>query len=482
MGCNQEVARDNNGQSLSGRNINIKVLVGIILNITGRAKDSAVFLLYCGLLAALFYSVTVESGSRNTDYLLTYAGSLLVSYLLFSRLLGLRGSSSGASKPAAGSRLTRIADRLANGLLAGCVIFIVLHFSYLGHVPVLAGIASNDYFDIMRIRQSVFFEAPAVFRYLPNIILKSLLPFLLLYYCVTGRRRAFLVALGVGTFYGVALMNKMFVVILYAPLILYLLFSRRFLFAAGMALIPVAALALLVFVQNPQVRPELWTPRDKATASGKPLIVEAPTIAEAIAPRDKATASGKPLIVEAPTIAEAIAARKKTQSSSYPLVQFVETIYLRIFVVPGQVVAVWFSNIPSRLPFANGCGYRFVAAIRGCEFQFYPSLVHDIENPILVREGVRGTMTAASFMEDYANFGFKGLVLSGALFAFLLAFIARMFSGDWRWALILNFIPIAMMIELPLSTVLLTGGWAVTLLLYLIFRDRLKTAGETKEA
>lgn len=458
MGCNQEVARDNNGQSLSGRNINIKVLVGIILNITGRAKDSAVFLLYCGLLAALFYSVTVESGSRNTDYLLTYAGSLLVSYLLFSRLLGLRGSSSGASKPAAGSRLTRIADRLANGLLAGCVIFIVLHFSYLGHVPVLAGIASNDYFDIMRIRQSVFFEAPAVFRYLPNIILKSLLPFLLLYYCVTGRRRAFLVALGVGTFYGVALMNKMFVVILYAPLILYLLFSRRFLFAAGMALIPVAALALLVFVQNPQVRPELWTPRDKATASGKPLIVEAPTIAEAIA------------------------ARKKTQSSSYPLVQFVETIYLRIFVVPGQVVAVWFSNIPSRLPFANGCGYRFVAAIRGCEFQFYPSLVHDIENPILVREGVRGTMTAASFMEDYANFGFKGLVLSGALFAFLLAFIARMFSGDWRWALILNFIPIAMMIELPLSTVLLTGGWAVTLLLYLIFRDRLKTAGETKEA
>lgn len=458
MGCNQEVARDNNGQSLSGRNINIKVLVGVILNITGRAKDSAVFLLYCGLLAALFYSVTVESGSRNTDYLLTYAGSLLVSYLLFSRLLGLRGNSSGASKPAAGSRLTRISDRLANGLLAGCVIFIVLHFSYLGHVPVLAGIASNDYFDIMRIRQSVFFEAPVVFRYLPNIILKSLLPFLLLYYCVTGRRRAFLVALGVGTFYGVALMNKMFVVILYAPLILYLLFSRRFLFAAGMALIPVAALALLVFVQNPQVRPELWTPRDKATASGKPLIVEAPTIAEAIA------------------------ARKKTQSSSYPLVQFVETIYLRIFVVPGQVVAVWFSNIPSRLPFANGCGYRFVAAIRGCEFQFYPSLVHDIENPILVREGVRGTMTAASFMEDYANFGFKGLVLSGALFAFLLAFIARMFSGDWRWALILNFIPIAMMIELPLSTVLLTGGWAVTLLLYLIFRDRLKTAGETKEA
>lgn len=456
MGCDQEVARNNNGESLNGRNI--KVFVSVILNITGRAKNSAVFLLYCGLLAALFYSITVESGTINTPYLLTYAGSLLISYILFSRLFGIRSISPGDLKLQAGSRLARISDRLANGLLAGCILFIACHFLYLGQVPVWGGIWSNDYFDIMRIRQSVFFEAPAAFRYLPNIVLKSLFPFLLLYFCVTGRKRAFWIALAIGTFYGVALMNKMFVVILYVPLILYLLFSRRFLVAAGMALIPVAALALLVFVQNPQVRPEFWTPRGMATASGKPLIVEAPTIAEAIA------------------------ARKKTQSSSYPVVQFVETIYLRIFVVPGQVVAVWFSNIPSRLPFANGCGYRFVAAIRGCEFQFYPSLVHDIENPILVREGVRGTMTAASFMEDYANFGYRGLVLSGVLFALLLAFIARMFSGDWRWALMLNFIPIAMMIELPLSTVLLTGGWAVTLLLYLIFRDRMKTAGGTKEA
>lgn len=456
MGGNQEVARNNNGQSLNGRNL--KLPVNVILNITERAKNSAVFVLYCGLLSALFYSVTTESGSRNTAYLLTYASSLLISYMLFSKLLGIRGVTSSASISDAGSGLARIADRLAAGLLAGCVGFIALHFLYLGQVPVFGGVASNDYFDIMRIRQSVFFEAPAVFRYLPNIILKSLLPFLLLYYCVIGRRRAFLIVLGVGTFYGVALMNKMFVVILYAPLILYLLFNRRFRFAAGMALIPVAALALLVFVQNPHVRPEFWTPRDKATASGKPLIVEAPTIAETIA------------------------ARRKTQSTSYPVVQFVETIYLRIFVVPGQVVAVWFSNIPSRLPFANGCGYRPIAAIRGCEFQFYPSLVHDIENPILVREGVRGTMTAASFMEDYANFGYAGLVLSGVLFALLLAFIARMFSGDWRWALILNFIPIAMMIELPLSTVLLTGGWAVTLMLYLIFRDRLRTACDAKEA
>lgn len=481
MGCNQEVARNNNGQSLSGRNI--KVLVSVILNITGRAKDSAVFLLYCGLLAALFYSVTMESGSRNAAYLLTYAGSLLISYMLFIRLLGSRGFGTSETKSLIDGERVMLLDRRADGLLIGCAVFVAIHFMYLGHVPVVTGLSSNDYFDIMRIRQSVFYDAPAVFRYLPNIVLKSLFPFLLLYYFVTGRRAVFWIALGLATFYGFALMNKMFVVILYAPLTLYLLLNRRFVSASGIAIIPVFSLALLVFVQNPQVRPELWTPREMATASGKPLVVEAPAIQ-----RKQTELASYPVL-------QALDRKLNTSKNPvtlffgsvygaavYPVLQFFETIYLRILIVPGQVVTLWFSTIPEKLPFASGCGYRLIAAILGCEFQFYPSLVHDIENPILVREGVRGTMTAASFMEDYANFGYRGLVLSGALFAFLLAFIARMFSGDWRWALILNFIPIAMMIELPLSTVLLTGGWAVTLLLYLIFRDRLKTAGETKEA
>lgn len=428
--------------------------MNVILNSVRRARDSAAFLLYCALLAVLFLSVIAESGSTNAFYLLMYAGALLVGYVIFHKLLSRPCASRLTEKQS--KRFIDIADPLADGLLVGCAVFIVLHFLYLGHIPLFAGIQSNDYFDIMRIRQSVFFEAPAVFRYLPNIILKSVLPFLLLYYCVTGRGKNFWIIVTLATFYGLSLMNKMFVVILYAPLMLYLLFKWRFFTAARIALIPVAALALLVFVQNPQVRPELWTPRDKATASGKPLIIEAPTTLQALA------------------------AKKKTQSASYPALQFVETIYLRVFVIPGQVVTLWFSNIPKKLPFASGCGYRLIAALRGCAFQFYPSLVHDIENPVLVAEGVRGTMTAASFMEDYANFGPKGLILSGVLMAFLFALIDQLFAEDWHWALILNFIPIAMIIELPLPTVLLTGGWALTLLLYPIFRARLKSAaGET---
>lgn len=410
------------------------------------------FLLYCGLFVILFASVLAQSGSKNLVYLLIYAGSLLVSYGLFLRLFRFP---IGASQDAGGDdRFLRRADPIADGLLTACAVFIGLHFAYLGHVPLLAGIQSNDYYDIMRVRQSVFYEAPALFRYVPNMIVKSVLPFLLLYYSVIGRKSLFWITVLLGTFYGLSLLNKMFVVILFAPLMLHLLFTRRFFRAVGISFIPVAALALLVFVQNPHVRPEAWTLREKATAAGKPLVVQE--------------------YVERKTTKDLSV--NNVKSPSYPMRQFVETIYLRIFVVPGEVVTAWFTNIPGKLPFANGCGYRLVAAMRGCEFMFYPSLVHDIENPVLVAEGVHGTMTAASFMEDYANFGAKGLVLSGVLLAFVLTLVARLFAGNWRWALILNFIPISMMLELPLTTVLLTGGWALTLVLYYVFRARLKEA------
>jgi len=46
--------------------------------------------------------------------------------------------------------------------------------------------------------------------------------------------------------------------------------------------------------------------------------------------------------------------------------------------------------------------------------------------------------------------------------------------------LILNCIPIGLLIELPLSTVLLTGGWALTIIVYLLLRPGLARAENAK--
>jgi hypothetical protein len=97
-------------------------------------------------------------------------------------------------------------------------------------------------------------------------------------------------------------------------------------------------------------------------------------------------------------------------------------------------------------------------------------LINDLENPALLKQGVHGTMTAASFMEDYANFGLKGLILSGLSLGLVLAIVGLIFGASWRWLLVFNLIPIALLIELSLTTVLLSGGWLLSSMLYLVFR------------
>lgn len=417
-------------------------------------RQSTAFLLYFGLFCMLFSSVATETGTQYLGNLLLYAMGLIAMYLVFSWTMGR------AFKHRVSRLLNddQFLDRVSIGLLVFSVIIVIVHFIWLRGIPVIQGALNNDYYDIMRIRQAIFFEAPVFHRYMPNLLLKSVLPFLILYFYIGKRPLLFWLTLIVATLYGTALMNKVFVVIPIAPLCAYLILKRHFFLFVKVLVLPVCLLASLVFVQNPQIRPTFWTPEGKATAAGKPLIVERTIGAKRYRGND--------------SIAE-----NKVEAALFPAFQFVETIYLRIYVIPGQVVSAWFNDIPEKLPFANGCGYRWAAALKGCDFLFFPQLVHDIENPVLVKEGIHGTMTAGSFMEDYANFGKLGLLIGGVLMGFFLALIGKIYSEKWQAALIFNFIPIAMLIELPLTTVLLTGGWALTTFLYFIFQSRLAQLG-----
>ncbi|WP_286797316.1 hypothetical protein [Pandoraea sp. 64-18] len=407
-------------------------------------RESIVFYLYVVLFLMLASSTLIESDGGNAGYLLTYFVTLVIAYFVFKFAVERRAENWFSKNYAVNP------NKIADALFVASILVVIAHFIYLGQIPLVSASTSNDYFGVMRIRQAIFFDAPAVYRYLPNFVLKSLLPILTLYYYVSGSRFRFFLSTVMGMFYGLALLNKIFVLIPFVPLMLYLLLNRRFVRAILCGAIMAAGLAVLVFVQNPQVRPSFWTSPDQVTMSGEPLYVESAPVP------------------------------KERRSATFPAFQFVDTIYLRLFVVPGQVVSAWFADIPEKIPYGHGCGYRLVAKLKGCDFRFYPSLVHDIENPVLVAQGVHGTMTAASFMEDYANFGGKGMVLGGVLLGFVLAAVSAVFAGQWRWALILNCIPIGLLIELPLSTVLLTGGWALTIIVYLLLRPGLARAENAK--
>lgn len=164
------------------------------------------------------------------------------------------------------------------------------------------------------------------------------------------------------------------------------------------------------------------------------------------------------------------------QSGNVSALQLVfDTIYRRVFLVPGAVMTSWFSVVPSQLPYAKGCGYRWLAPLLGCKYIAYSVEINKIENPGLASRGVLGSMTTASFVEDYANFGVAGLVASGIVFSAILVSIARLFGTAWQANMALNAIPLILLLEIPLSTVILTGGWMTTLLLYLLIFGQLAT-------
>lgn len=149
-------------------------------------------------------------------------------------------------------------------------------------------------------------------------------------------------------------------------------------------------------------------------------------------------------------------------------------IFHRVVFVPGEVVASWFAVIPSELDFAYGCGYRVLAILLECEHQNFPELVYALYNKSLVDEGLMGTMNAASFMEEYANFGFLGLAGSAVFMAVLLYLLGLMFYGKRCVGIALNTGPILYLSSGALLTLMVSGGWLTSLLLFALFYEELQ--------
>ncbi|MGZ6229306.1 MAG: hypothetical protein ACXWMI_00080 [Syntrophales bacterium] len=406
-------------------------------------QSNLAFVIYCVLFLMLFSSVVLESGSTYLGYLVLYFAVLVVAYFTFSRLIGIFLSGFLGHGKMEVSRNGWPKSFFGTAFLICAVLFVIAHFIYLGHVPILTASLEDGYYNIMLVRQSIFFEAPAFYRYVPNLLVKSVFPILLLYFFLTSKKK-FWITIVVGSFYAVALLNKMFIVLLVIPLSIYFISGMKVWRTLFLSIVPVAGVMLIVFAQNPMIRPTLWSDTSYQLSNYFPQSLEIESVKRTLSYREKIPVS---------------------ESAG----GFVDTIYRRVFLVPGQVVSAWFRRIPADIPFAEGCASRPVAWLKGCEFIFLPRLINDLENPVLLKKGIYGTMTAASFMEDYGNFGWKGLILGGLSLGLVLAIVGLIFGTSWRWLLAFNLIPISLLIELPLTTVLLSGGWLLSLLLYLVF-------------
>jgi len=167
------------------------------------------------------------------------------------------------------------------------------------------------------------------------------------------------------------------------------------------------------------------------------------------------------------SVNEVVKPETKTQK---PIVTANRMLAERVILLPGEIVSKWFDIIPEQKPFLYGCGYRFLAPILGCSYVEYQTELYPVFFPDYARRGFKGTVNTASFVYDYANFGKVGLVISGILLSILIFFIENLFEFDLVFNLSLNAFYVFMLSSSALSTLLFSGGWALILLLFFVYK------------
>ncbi|MEI6766179.1 MAG: hypothetical protein WCM76_11090 [Bacteroidota bacterium] len=373
--------------------------------------------------------------------MLLYSGSLVIFYFLFANLAK---RTSGKLDKILNIRFTKSEKTvtwLSFGFLGAGVVFIIYHLIYLKNIPVWTAYNSLDYYGIALIRQGITEHHNSFIHYTSSFLLKAILPFLVLFFFIK-KRWLFWILLPIAIFYAMAMMQKGLVVSQVLPLIVFLFIKRRYILSGVFILVAVAGVLALIVNASPNLR-----------ASEEDISAYMAAHRRAYVPQKTKVA-----------ITESMASTSNA-------------LFERIVFTTGRDVGRWFTLIPSQLPYANGCGYRFLAPVLGCDSKDYEydRVIWDNLYIVEYNEGLRGTVTSAYFMYDYANFGKAGLVLAGFLLAFVFVLLKIVFEGHAQWLASLNILYTLWLSNVALYSLLLSGGWVLTILLFWLFRPALET-------
>lgn len=318
-------------------------------------------------------------------------------------------------------------ERWLSGLTALLfVIFllvVVVHLSTLGYLPAWRAFHADDDFAAARIRQEGYYSLEVWKRYASDYAFKGIGPTLLVL-AAWRRSRLFWPTMALGMFYATALFVKANSVYLLLPLVFYFCFERRFLAATAVALLMALSVSVNWSASSTEVREEMASAASAWLSSTPHRINEAP--------RPELDIPGSTLILS-----------------------FRE----RLVIVPSQVMAQWYYQYRDPSARENGCGYRIVAAILQCKYVHIPTKLYATYYPDLVRSrGLTGSLNAGSYLHDFANFGYVGVAV-GSLILALLFVALRLVSRAQAPLLALNVMPVLSLAEMPLSTLLNSGGW-----------------------
>lgn len=402
------------------------------------ARSHAVFIVFS--LAMFWLALSVVAASRLEGVPASLLPWICIVLAVSSAFYALTLRLAAAFQPGwPECQVSRVlsADHILGLLSCIFAMIVALHFVLLGEIPILTSFSGASEIDVSLARQDGYFMLPVWMRYASDYALKSLGPTLLLITIFLRSKWFFIVAL-FGVVYTTGLMARSLPLIFIIPTCLYLLLIRswvRLIIAAGIAIFLVL---FLTVVAVPSFRDSVkeqfdWTEELQPSVAFEEEAERGP--------EDEVLSSRNSSLL---------------------------TILERVLVVPGRVMHMWYQAFSDEQFHERGCAYRVLSGLLGCTYSHIPTELYATYYPERVQEGMNGSLNAAFFMTEFANFGSWGFIVAGILSGVLLA-VSRRIYGAGAIAVALN-VPLVMsLMETNIFIALNSGsGWVLTTAIYVL--------------
>lgn len=377
---------------------------------------------YLFVLAILNIGVVVFSGLDHIGKMALVAISFILFYISFFKLLKNFKISSIPKF------MNTAIKKHGHLMLAGlCIAIGILDLIYLNGLPGLKLFSTQTTTEVVQLRGEIHAHSPKWMIYLSGFNIRCFFPFLILLLFVSRNTTLFIIFIFLGSFYAFGLLQKSFIIFLLLPTLIYALTKKKFITATLLTLLMALTISIVIIGSSDKVNTELQTQ---------------------VYTEEELKLDERPFIVRI-----ALGMSK------------------RIFVTPGEMVAEWFNTIPSKKPFLFGDGYPLIPRLKGTEYRDYNHELYPIIRPKYAERGFEGSVNCATFMREYSNFGYIGLILSSLILSLFFAILNILFKNNLSLNLSINMMFILMLSSTNLWTLLLSGGWFMTIILFAIFKD-----------
>ncbi len=322
-------------------------------------------------------------------------------------------------------------------ILAGISLTIfILDFIYTNGLPGFSLFKVETTSEVLALRQGIHVNSPKWMIYLSSFNLKGFFPFCILLLYITKRTALFWIFTIIGVCYSFGLLQKSYIISMILPSLIYTLINKKYWVSAGL----LAAISLVIVVL-------IAGPAKKIDDTRGPVIAE-----------------------------------QKVDQNELPLyIRVVIGLNKRIFLVPGEMVASWFDLIPEKKPYLYGAGYPLLPKLLNKENIDYNKVLYPLIRPQYAERGLSGSVNTATFMREYSNFGYIGLVISSLFMSLFLLLLQRLFQHKFALFTSLNLMYILLLSSSNLWTLLVSGGWLITILLFIIYKDILQKSIENEK-